>query len=258
MKVIIAGETPFVEELGRLCAGAEHNVQLYLIEDFYSAVESGAFMAVDRDTDVFIELHNESAAAKEELLLGLGAAIPESALVLTSALAASATQAASWLPNPGRVVGFSILPPLREGSLVELAPALQTAPANLSRAVVFWRNLGLECVQVADGPGLVRARVVCCLINEAAGALMEGVASAEEIDRAMKLGANYPLGPLEWADYLGLDTVLGVMTGLFQEWGEDRYRPAPLLRRMVAAGHLGQKSGRGFYDYPAKGGNSTA
>ncbi len=252
MKVIIAGETPFVDELGRLCAEAAHDVQLYLVEDFFSAVESGAFMTIESDIDVLIELHNESAAAKEELLLGLGPAIPGHALVLVSALATSATQAASWLPNPGRVVGFSILPPLKTGDLVELAPALQTAPAHLSRAVAFWRGLGLESIKVADGPGLVRARVVCCLINEAVSALMEGVASAAEIDKAMKLGANYPLGPLEWADYLGLDTVLGVMTGLFQEWGDDRYRPAPLLRRMVAAGQLGQKSGRGFYDYAAQ------
>lgn len=106
-----------------------------------------------------------------------------------------------------------------------------------------------EPVVVADSAGLVRARIVCCLINEAITALMEGVASAENIDLAMKLGTRYPYGPLEWADLIGLDTVLGVMEGLFLEWGDDRYRPAPLLRRMVAAGRFGKKSGVGFFNY---------
>ncbi len=249
MKVVIVGETPFIGEVGQLCMDAGHDTQLYLVEDFYSAVESGAFITVDQDVGAIIELHNESPITKEELLRGLGKAIPHSALLLTSALATSATQAASWAPNPARVVGFGLLPPIDSGSMVELAPALQTKEVYLARAESFWRSVGLRSLRVADGPGLVRARVVCCLINEAASALMEGVASAADVDLAMKLGANYPYGPLEWADIMGLDMVLGVMNGLFAEWGEDRYRPAPLLRRMVAAGLLGKKSGRGFYRY---------
>ena len=132
---------------------------------------------------------------------------------------------------------------------MELAPALQTSTESLERAERFWKELGLEPVVVSDGPGLVRARIVCCLINEAVSALMEGIATAEDIDKAMRLGTNYPYGPLEWADYLGLDAVLGVMKGLFEEWGDDRYRPSPLLRRMVLAGRLGKKTGRGFYNY---------
>jgi 3-hydroxybutyryl-CoA dehydrogenase len=102
---------------------------------------------------------------------------------------------------------------------------------------------------VPDGPGLVFPRILCMIINEAAFALMEGVASAEDIDTAMKLGTNYPLGPLEWADRIGLDQVLGVLEGLQAEYGEDRYRPAPLLRQLVRAGHLGLSTGRGFYPY---------
>jgi 3-hydroxybutyryl-CoA dehydrogenase len=246
VKVLLAGETPFVDEVAQLCLRAGHDTTLYLIEDFLGALQSGDLAEV-AEADVVIELHNESAEAKQELLSGLGGAMRPEALLLTSALATSATQAAAWVPYPERVVGFGLLPPLPANGLVELAAALQTADSALAQAADFWRGLGQEPVVVADGPGLVRVRVVCCLINEAVSALMEGVAEAADIDKAMQLGTNYPHGPLAWADYIGLDTVLGVMTGLFNEWGEDRYRPSPLLRRMVLAGKLGQKSGEGFY-----------
>lgn len=249
MKVIVAGELPFVEDVTRLCATAGHDTSAFLVEDFLGAVESGYLMDDTSDVEVVIELHNESAAAKYELLLALGDAVPYNALILTSALATSATQAASWLPRPERVVGFGLIPPIGSEGLVEIAPALQTAEPALQRAAEFWQSLKHEAIQVADGPGLVRGRIICCLINEAVSALMEGVAKAADIDQAMKLGTNYPFGPLEWADMIGLDTVLGVMTGLQQEWGEDRYRPAPLLRRMVLAGKLGRKNGEGFYVY---------
>jgi 3-hydroxybutyryl-CoA dehydrogenase len=250
MKVVIAGESPFVEQMGQLCTQANHDTVLYLVEDFTSALHSGFSMPDAAGVDVAIELHNESAAAKEELLAALSAFIPPDALLLTSALATSTTQAASWVPKPGRVVGFGIVPPLRkEGGMIELAAGLQTADSSLTQAQKFIEGLGYETAVVADGPGLVRARTVCCLINEAASALLEGVATPADIDQAMKLGTNYPYGPLEWGDYLGLDTVLGVMNGLFSEWGEDRYRPSPLLKRMVLAGKYGRKTGEGFFSY---------
>lgn len=249
MNVLIAGEIPFLQEVGQLCTQAGHNATLYLVEDFLGALESGYLMKDLQHIDVAIELHHESQATKHELLLALGNALPSNALVLTSALNVSATQAAAWMTHPQRVVGFGVLPPLAAGGMVELASALQSDPAALTQAITFWQGVGLETAVVADGPGLVRARTVCCIINEAVSALMEGVATASDIDKAMQLGTNYPHGPLAWADSIGLDTVLGVMTGLFAEWGEDRYRPSPLLRRLVAAGKLGQKSGEGFYKY---------
>ena len=251
MKIIIAGEMPFLQDVGQICGEAGHDTTLFLVEDFYGAIESGLMMDEAGDADVAIDLHNESADAKQELMLSLAQAIPEQALVLTSALPTSTTEAASWMANPRRVVGFGLLPPIEPGGIVEVTAGLQTGERALQRAQMFWKDLDLEPVLVADGPGLVRARVVCCLINEAVSALLEGVASAEDIDLAMKLGTNYPYGPLEWADLIGLDTVLGVVNGLFREWGDDRYRPSPLLRRMVAAGRLGKKSGRGFYTYEA-------
>ena len=249
MKVVIAGERPFVEEIGRLCQHGGHHVTLYLVEDFYSAVQSGFLMSEAMGADVAIELHNESATAKEELLRAFSNYLSPQTLLLTSALATSTTLAASWVTHPERVVGFGVVPPVPLEGLVELTQGLQTADAFLQRATEFWQSLGQEVALVADGPGLVRARTICCLINEAASTLHEGVASARDIDEAMKLGTNYPHGPLAWADHIGLDAVLGVMTGLFEEWGEDRYRPSPLLKRMVLAGKLGKKTGEGFYKY---------
>lgn len=249
MKVVVAGERPFVEGIGNLCLQVGHEVVMYLVEDFNTAVQSGWAMADAANADIAIELHNESAAAKEELLVSLAASIPRDALLLTSALATSTSQAAAWVPRPERVVGFSVVPPLKREGVVELAAGLRTGDAAMQKAIALARSIEQEAVIVADGPGLVRARVICCLINEAAGALLEGIASAEDIDKAMKLGTNYPYGPLEWADYIGVDTVLGVLTGLFNEWGEDRYRPSPLLRHMAAARKLGRKTGEGFYEY---------
>lgn len=249
MKIVIAGELPFVTEIGELCLAAGHDADIYLVEDFLSALHSEEQMAELDRADVVVEAHNESAETKQELLLSLSRAVSPGALLLASALNVSAAQAAAWSRGPARVVGFGVVPPLAAGNMVELAAAMQTADAALERAADFWQGLGLETAVVADGPGLVRARTVCCLINEAAGALMEGVASAADIDQAMTLGTNYPRGPLAWGDLMGLDTVLGVMEGLHREWGEDRYRPSPLLRRMVLAGKLGQKTGEGFYTY---------
>lgn len=249
MKVIIAGEIPFIDDVERLCRRAAHDVRVYLVEDFLGMMEADFDTNELAEVEIAIELHNESAATKQELLLALGTCLPEDALILTSCLATGATQAASWTTRPERVVGFAVLPPVPDEGIIELASALQTDESFLVQAELFWRGLGQETIVVGDGPGLVRARTVCCLINEAAGLVMEGVASADDIDKAMRLGMNYPLGPLAWADIIGLDAVLGVMTGLFQEWGDDRYRPAPLLRRMVAAGMLGQKTGRGFFVY---------
>ena len=249
MRVLIAGEIPFIDEVERLCRRAAHDVRVFLVEDFLSALEADYDRPSLHDVEIAIELHNESAAIKAEILSAMGEYLPEDTLILTSALATSVTLAASWVVHPERVVGFGVMPPVPDEGIVELAGGMQTAESALAQAELFWRGLGQETIVVADGPGLVRARTVCCLINEASSLLMEGVASADDIDKAMRLGMNYPVGPLAWADMIGLDAVLGVMTGLFEEWGDDRYRPTPLLRRMVAANMLGQKTGRGFFTY---------
>lgn len=249
MKVIIAGESPLVTEITQFCMQAGHDTHMFLVEDFLSAVQSGYVLDEARDADVVIELHNESAAAKHELLLALANVISPNTLVLSSALATSATQAAAWMTAPERVVGFGVVPPVAQTGIIEIAAARQTAPEAMQWAARFWQGLGFEVATVGDAPGLVRMRVIACLVNEAASAVMEGVATPADIDQAMKLGTNYPHGPLAWGDLIGLDTVLGVLNGLFGEYGEDRYRPCPLLRRMVTAGETGQKSGKGFFNY---------
>jgi 3-hydroxybutyryl-CoA dehydrogenase len=245
VRVLLAGELPLAEELLGLCTAASHATTLYVVETLAEA-ETASRLAQDAaQADVAVECCNESRAAKRRVV-----ALLEAAPALhVSALACSATEAASWSAQPERMVGWGALPPLAAGGLVEVAPALQTAPAAVDAAETFWRGLGLDCTRVADGPGLVRARIVCGLVNEAATALAEGVASPADIDTAMRLGTNYPRGPLAWGDLIGLDVVLGVMRGLQEEYGEDRYRPAPLLARYVQAGRLGQKAGQGFFNY---------
>ena len=158
MNVVVAGELPLIEEVTALCVAAGYKTSTFLVEDYLSAIESGSALVYDADIDVAIELHNESSNAKKDLLLALSEAIPSQALVLTSALATSATQAATWIINPFRVVGFGLVSPSGTGGLVELAPALQTADNARSQAEFFWKQIGLEPVRVADGPGLVRAR----------------------------------------------------------------------------------------------------
>lgn len=196
-----------------------------------------------READVVIE-----AEASE----WMDPELPETTLILSAALGHSAAEAAAGIHARHRVVGFGALPPLQKGQPLELVATPWTEPAALDQARELFRTVGLEPVVVPDGPGLVFPRILCMIINEAAFALMEGVASAEDIDTAMKLGTNYPLGPLEWADRIGLDQVLAVLEGLQAEYGDDRYRPAPLLRQLVRAGHRGQSTGRGFHTYTGR------
>jgi hypothetical protein len=140
-----------------------------------------------------------------------------------------------WL-HRGKVVGFSMIPPFTDSSVLEITRPLQTPIGELEKARSFFASLGFKVVEVPDGPGLVQARIVACLANEAISALSEGVADAKTIDTAMKLGTNYPRGPLEWAELISLPSILAIMEGLQSEYLEDRYRPHPLLKRLVAAG----------------------
>lgn len=157
-------------------------------------------------------------------------------LVLAEASRLTTTELAASLPDPARVVGFGGVPTVARRQLVEVAPGIRTVPEATELAVAVFHALGRDTEVIQDGPGLIVPRLIACLANEAAFALMEGVASAPDIDTAMRLGVNYPRGPLEWGEEIGLDLILGILDHLQQFTGEDRYRPCPLLRKLVLAG----------------------
>ena len=198
-----------------------------------------------------IETQAAPAQAKMETINKLDGKLPSSSVILSSCLGLSATRIGSWTAKPERVVGFATFYPIQEKKVIELSGGLRTSEPSFRQAEEFFRRLGKETVRVKDGPGLIFPRILSLIINEAIRSLDEGVAQAEEIDIAMRLGVNYPAGPLRWADQIGLDDVLAVLEGLHDETGDDRYRPAPLLKKMVLAGWLGEESGRGFYRYGA-------
>jgi 3-hydroxybutyryl-CoA dehydrogenase len=167
-------------------------------------------------------------------------------------LAVLCAESSLWDLEPeGAAVGFHALPPFDHSRLVELTRGETTSATAAERAERFFATLGKHTEWVGDAPGLVLGRIVCQVVNEAAFALGEGVGSAEDIDTGMVLGLNYPHGPLHWADAIGLDHVLAVLDGLAREYGEPRYRAAPLLRRHVAAGRYGHSTGAGFFEHDA-------
>ena len=209
---------------------------------------------VDPATEAVVETLAHGEEGKRRLLEELDAAVPGAALVMSSCLRWSAAAVASWSRRPERVVGFATFHPLARRNVVELARGLDTGGEAFACAESLVERLGKESAEVKDAPGLVFPRILSLIVNEAARSLDEGVATAEEIDIALRLGTNYPQGPLRWADEVGLDEVLAVLEGLQEETGDDRYRPAPLLRKMVRAGRLGESVGRGFHEYPDGGG----
>jgi 3-hydroxybutyryl-CoA dehydrogenase len=200
-------------------------------------------------TPLVIETVAGSGTEKKEIIKDLDAKLSSSAIVLTSCLGYPVTEIASWSARPEKIVGLATFYPIKEKKVLELVSGLKTGENALREVEAFFHGIGKDTVRVKDGAGAIFPRILCSIINEAARSLEEGVAQAEEIDVGMRLGTNYPMGPLRWADLIGLDEVLAVLEGLQRETGDDRYRPAPLLKKMVFAGWLGETSGRGFYSY---------
>lgn len=199
--------------------------------------------------DIVIEAATENLDLKIKILGQLEAVAAPHAIIASNTSSISITKLAAVLQDASRFIGMHFFNPVPMMALVEIIRGLQTGDATHAAVEALAQRLGKTPITVKNSPGFVVNRILCPMINEAFCALGEGLATPEEIDEGMKLGCNHPIGPLALADMIGLDTMLAVMEVLHTEFGDPKYRPAMLLREMVAAGYLGRKSGRGVYDY---------
>jgi 3-hydroxybutyryl-CoA dehydrogenase len=201
------------------------------------------------DADYVVEAIVENADAKRELFAGLDAITRPDVILASNTSSISITVLGAATKRPDKVLGMHFMNPVPMMTLVEMIRGQATSVESMRIASELCRILGKTPVEAADYPGFIANRILMPMINEAIFAVMEGVGNAEAIDAVMKLGMNHPMGPLTLADFIGLDVCLAILNVLHDGLGDPKYRPCPLLRRMVAAGHLGRKSGQGFYTY---------
>ncbi|HEV2908507.1 MAG TPA: 3-hydroxybutyryl-CoA dehydrogenase [Candidatus Eremiobacteraceae bacterium] len=279
MTILVVGAGQMGSGIAHVCAAAGHSVLLHDVDEaayrrgraaieknLARMVEKGKLQRADADAllariefhphlnaPVDVSIAIEAASEDEPLKLGLfkrlDAVTPPQAILASNTSSISITKLGAATGRPDRVIGMHFMNPVPVMKLVEIIRGIATSDETYGFTKRLAEELGKTPVEVNDYPGFVSNRVLMPMINEAIYAHMEGVGSPEAIDTVMKLGMNHPMGPFELADFIGLDTCLAIMEVLYDGFSDPKYRPCPLLKKMVAAGYLGKKSGRGFYEY---------